>query len=215
MVDLSSSDLMTTTDGRLLRGEQTRRAILERAAEIATIEGLEGLSIGRLAAELQVSKSGVFAHFGSKEELQLATIARAREVFIEQVTAPAREQRGLARLRAMCENRLAYQRARVFPGGCFFYSAEMEYSGRPGRVQDAIGAAKEEWATLLERTIERARDAGELREDVDVGQLAFELDAFVAAANAATLTGDSEEAFDRAERAMAARLDAVVAPASA
>jgi AcrR family transcriptional regulator len=211
MADLSSSDSMTTTDGRLLRGEQTRRAILERAAEIATIEGLEGLSIGRLAAELQVSKSGVFAHFGSKEELQLATIERAREVFIEQVTAPAREHRGLARLRAMCENRLAYQRARVFPGGCFFYSAEMEYSGRPGRVHDAIAAAKAEWATLLERTIERARDAGELREDVDVGQLAFELDAFVAAANAATLTSEGEEAFDRAERAMAARLDAVAA----
>ena len=211
MVDLSSWDSMTTTDGRLLRGEQTRRAILERAAEIATIEGLEGLSIGRLAAELQVSKSGVFAHFGSKEELQLATVDRARDVFVEQVIAPARELKGLARLRAMCDNRLAYQRARIFPGGCFFYSAEMEYSGRPGRVHDAIVTSKAEWSALLERTIEKARDAGELRADVDVKQLAFELDAFVAAANAATLMGGDETAIDRAERAMLARLDAVAA----
>jgi AcrR family transcriptional regulator len=211
MADLSSWNSMTTTDGRLLRGEQTRRAILERAAEIATIEGLEGLSIGRLAAELQVSKSGVFAHFGSKEELQLATVDRARDVFVEQVIAPAREHKGLDRLRAMCDNRLAYQRARVFPGGCFFYSAEMEYSGRPGRVRDAIAASKEEWSALLQRTIEKARDAGELRADVDVKQLAFELDAFVAAANAATLMGGDETAFDRAERAMQARLDAVAA----
>jgi AcrR family transcriptional regulator len=213
MANLSSWDHMTTTDGRLLRGEQTRRAILERAAEIATIEGLEGLSIGRLAAELQVSKSGVFAHFGSKEELQLATIERAREVFIDQVIAPAREHKGLARLRAMCENRLAYQRARIFPGGCFFYAVEMEYGGRPGRVRDAIAHEKAEWDRLLRRTIERARDMGELHPDVDVAQLAFELDAFVGAANAAALMGEDDEAFDRAEVAMLARLDAVATPA--
>jgi AcrR family transcriptional regulator len=199
---------MTTTDGRLLRGEQTRRAILERAAEIATIEGLEGLSIGRLAAELQVSKSGVFAHFGSKEELQMATIERAREVFIEQVIAPAREARGLGRLRAMCENRLTYSRTRIFPGGCFFYAVEMEYGGRPGRVHDAIAVEKAQWAQLLERTIEKARDAGELRSDIDVRQLAFELDAFMGAANAAALMDDDDEGFERAERAMQARLDA-------
>jgi AcrR family transcriptional regulator len=208
MVDLSSWESMTTTDGRLLRGEQTRRAILERAAEIATIEGLEGLSIGRLAAELQVSKSGVFAHFGSKEELQMATIERAREVFIEQVIAPAREARGLARLRAMCANRLTYSRTRIFPGGCFFYAVEMEYGGRPGRVHDAIAAEKAQWAQLLERTIEKARDAGELRPDIDVRQLAFELDAFMGAANAAALMDDDDEGFERAERAMQARLDA-------
>jgi hypothetical protein len=87
----------------------------------------------------------------------------------------------------------------------------MEYSGRPGRVRDAIADSKAEWAALLERTIERARDAGELRPDVDVKQLAFELDAFVAAANAATLLGGDEAAFDRAERAMQARLDEVAA----
>jgi AcrR family transcriptional regulator len=211
MVNLSSLESMTTTDGRLLRGEQTRRAILERAAEIATIEGLEGLSIGRLAAELQVSKSGVFAHFGSKEELQMATIERAREVFIDQVIAPSREVRGLARLRAMCDNRLAYSRARIFPGGCFFYAVEMEYGGRPGRVHDAIAHEKAQWAKLLEHTIERARDAGELRADVDVRQLAFELDAFVGAANAAALMDDDDEAFDRAQQAMQARLDSVAA----
>jgi len=211
MVNLSSFESMTTTDGRLLRGEQTRHAILERAAEIATIEGLEGLSIGRLAAELQVSKSGVFAHFGSKEELQMATIERAREVFIHQVIAPSREVRGLARLRAMCDNRLAYSRARIFPGGCFFYAVEMEYGGRPGRVHDAIAHEKSEWAALLERTIERARDAGELRADVDVRQLAFELDAFVGAANAAALMDDDDEAFDRAAVAMQGRLDAAAA----
>ncbi|MBX5441153.1 MAG: TetR/AcrR family transcriptional regulator [Solirubrobacteraceae bacterium] len=200
---------MTTTDGRLLRGEQTRRAILERAAEIATVEGLEGLSIGRLAGELGVSKSGVFAHFGSKEELQLATIERAREVFIERVIEPALRERGLARLWAMCENRIAYAKARVFPGGCFFYAAEMEFGPRPGRVRDALRREKAAWWAWLVGTIERARDAGELEPTVDAEQLAFELDAFVGAANADALLDDDPVAFDRARAAMRARLRAV------
>lgn len=206
---MSSFAPMTTTDGRLLRGEQTRRAILERAAQIASVEGLEGLSIGRLASELGVSKSGLFAHFGSKEELQLATIEWARELFIERVIAPARPARGLSRLWAMCENRLAYSRERVFPGGCFFYSVEMEFGGRPGRVHDAIAKEKDGWSRLLVRTIERARDAGELDPGIDPHQLAFELDAFVAAANAAAPMGDADEVFERARVAMRERLRAV------
>ncbi len=200
---------MTTTDGRLLRGEQTRRAILERAADIASVEGLDGLSIGRLATELQVSKSGVFAHFGSKEELQLATIERAREVFIDQVIAPARDVRGLARLWAFCENRLVYASGRVFPGGCFFYAVDAEYGGRPGRLRDAIVQQKDDWEHLLVRTIAKARDAGELRPDVDPEQLAFELDAFVAAANAVVQLRDDPGGFDRARTAMRDRLRAV------
>jgi len=208
MTDVSSSAVMTTTDGRLLRGEQTRRAILDRAAEIATVESLEGLSIGRLATELGVSKSGVFAHFGSKEELQLATIERAREVFIERVIQPALERRGLARLWAMCENRIAYSKDRVFPGGCFFYAAEMEFGPRTGRVRDALKREKDAWWDWLVGTIERAREAGELRPDVDAEQLAFELDAFVGAANAGALLDDDPRAFDFARTAMRERLRA-------
>jgi AcrR family transcriptional regulator len=206
MTDVSSFDVMTTTDGRVLRGEQTRRAILQRAGEIASVEGLDNLSIGRLATDLGVSKSGVFAHFGSKEELQVATIAAARDVFVAHVITPAMEERGLARLWAICRNRLAYVEARVFPGGCFFYAVAHEYGGRPGRVRDRIAAEEAAWLGLLERAIESARRAGELHEDVDAAQLAFELDAFVGATHTAVVLHDDPLGYARARTAMRERL---------
>ncbi len=202
MPDMSSFAVMTTTDGRVLRGEHTRRAILHRAGELASVEGLDNLSIGRLATDLGISKSGVFAHFGSKEELQLATIQAARDVFVEHVISPARGERGLTRLWRICENRLAYVEARVFPGGCFFYAVSHEYSARPGRVRDAVAAEETAWLELLRRTIESARRAGELRADVDPAQLAFELDAFVGATHTAVMLHDDERAYERARTAM-------------
>jgi AcrR family transcriptional regulator len=213
MADVSSFDVMTTTDGRVLRGEQTRRAILQRATDIASVEGLDNLSIGRLATDLGVSKSGVFAHFGSKEELQLATIQLAREVFVDRVVAPALPVRGLDRLWAICENRLAYVEARVFPGGCFFYAVAHEYAGRPGRIRDAIAHEEGEWMALLVHTIERARDAGELHADVDAAQLAFELDAFVGATHSAGMLHDDPAAYDRARTAMRERVRRDAIPA--
>ncbi|WP_259311714.1 TetR/AcrR family transcriptional regulator [Capillimicrobium parvum] len=208
MPDVSSfSAMATTSDGRLLRGEQTRRAILQRAADIASVEGLEGLSIGRLAAELGASKSGVFAHFGSKEELQLATVEAARERFVEAVVVPAlKAPRGLRRLSALCDGWLAYAREPVFAGGCFFCAVDAEFNARPGRVRDALAVARRDWIGLFVTTIEGAQGLGEIDPGVDARQLTFELDAFLLAANTDALLYDDPVAYERASTAMRARL---------
>ena len=196
-------------DGRLERGDQTRRAILDHAAAIASVEGLEGLSIGRLAGELNVSKSGVFAHFGSKEELQLATVRWARDVFVAEVITPARRSpAGLRRLWRLCDGWLDYSNRRVFPGGCFFASVTAEFDARPGRVRDAVAAAQRDWQRYLEDSIAKARELGELTTDADPRQLAFELDAFTRATQDALLF-DERSVYTRARRAMLHRLRAV------
>src|ERR1043166_4628074 len=126
---------------RKAQGERTRRAILETAVHIASAEGLEGLTIGRLATELSMSKSGLFAHFGSKEELQLATVEAARDIFVREVIRPAFEApKGVARLWGLCDVWLEYVRREVFRGGCFFAAAAAEFDGRPGAVRDRIAA---------------------------------------------------------------------------
>ncbi|WP_207401095.1 TetR/AcrR family transcriptional regulator [Actinomadura roseirufa] len=198
------------TDGRLLKGERTRRTILGRAADIASAEGLEGLSIGRLATELRISKSGVFTHFGSKEELQLATVDRAVEVYREHVVVPALGvPEGLGRVRAVLAAWQRYQREAVFPGGCFFYSAMAEFDARPGRVRDAVVASQRRWEDFLERCLREARDLGEIDADADVAQLAFELDALCRAGGARAVLCDEPAAYEHAARAMEARLAAV------
>jgi AcrR family transcriptional regulator len=196
-------------DGRVERGDQTRRAILDRAAAIASVEGLDGLSIGRLANELAVSKSGVFAHFGSKEELQLATVGRAREVFVAEVITPAlRAPGGLRRLWRLCDRWLDYSNRRVFPGGCFFVSATAQFKARPGRLRDSIAAAHRDWLGFLETSVAKARERGELTTDADPRQLAFELDAFIRASQDAVLF-DERSVYTRARRAMLNRLRAL------
>ncbi|GAA4393098.1 TetR/AcrR family transcriptional regulator [Actinomadura verrucosospora] len=201
-----------TTDGRLLKGEQTRGAILGRAADIASAEGLEGLSIGRLATELRISKSGVFTHFGSKEELQLATIRKAAEVFRLHVIEPALAvPEGIGRVRALLDAWQRYQRDPVFPGGCFFHSAMAEFDARPGRVRDAIAVSQRDWRAFLERCLREARDLGEIDAATDVSQLAFELDALCRAGGAQALLHDDASLYERASRAMSARLAAVAA----
>jgi len=181
--------------------------ILRRAADIASVEGLEGLSIGRLAAELDVSKSGVFAHFGSKEELQLATVRAAAKIFVDTVVTPAfREPAGLPRLRALCEGWLDYSERRTFPGGCFFAAVQPEFSSRPGRVRDSIAEAGEKWTALIR---EAAVQSG--LEDPD--QLAFEVVAFLEAANVQAVLHDFPGAYDRARVAVRERLTRVVGAA--
>lgn len=192
---------VTRVDGRIERGDQTRRLILRRAADIASVEGLEGLSIGRLATELNVSKSGVFAHFGSKEELQLATIRAATEVFVDLVVKPAFAQpTGLPRLRALCEGWLDYSEGRAFPGGCFFAAVQPEFSSRPGRVRDAIAEAGQKWTQLIRDSIAKS----DL--DADPDQLAFELIAFLEAANVQAVLHDAPSAYDLARNAVRSRL---------
>ncbi|PZS33873.1 MAG: TetR family transcriptional regulator [Pseudonocardiales bacterium] len=194
-------------DGRLERGEHTRRLILERAVDIASTNGLEGLSIGRLSSELAVSKSGVFAHFGSKEELQLATLALARDVFIEHVITPAlRAPAGLPRLWVLCEARLDYMSERVFPGGCFFAAAATEFDSRPGRVRDAIVASERDVLRFYETIITVAIEQGELAGGTDSALLAFELDALSRTAGTSSMLFDDSASFTMARKAILGRL---------
>jgi len=194
------------------KAQSTRGAILDRAVDLASSEGLEGLTIGRLAQELSISKSGLFAHFGSKEELQLATIRAARAIFSQAVVVPAQAQpAGLARLRALLEGWLDYSRGREFPGGCFFSRATHEYAARPGLVRDALAEVDREWLALLATIIDETRELGELRADVDAEQLAFELDAYLDSANLRSLLDEDQAVYDLARASLETRLDAVAA----
>jgi AcrR family transcriptional regulator len=180
------------------KGERTRAAILDRAVDLASVEGLEGLTIGRLASDLGMSKSGLFRHFGSKQDLQLATVAAAGERFVAMVIAPAQSAPdGAARLRAMAERYLDYLDS--FSGGCFWGATMSEYDDRPGPVRDAIAASMDAWMAELVR---QSKTAG--IDDPD--RYAFELYAVVMAANARYRLGD-HRAFDLA-RAALARLEA-------
>ena len=177
-------------------GGGARQAILDRAVDLASSEGLEGLTIGRLAAELGMSKSGLFGHFGSKEDLQLATIEEASRRFVGEVVEPAlREPDGAPRLRALTDRYLDYVERQVFPGGCFFAAASTEFDDRPGPVQERLRGAIGAWLAELERQAGLAGVA-------DPKLLAFELYALVLGANSNyRLFGDAG-AFDRARRAI-------------
>lgn len=202
-------------DGRVERGNQTRQLILGRAVQVASTEGLEGLSLGRLATELKLSKSGVFALFGSKEELQLATVRAAVTVFVEHVLTPTRAAPpGLARVWRMCESWLTYSRLRVFRGGCFFYATTAEFDSREGKVHDALASAQTGWVTFVEETVEEARVRDELAVDTDVCQLAFELIAFMELANAESVLHDNALGYAKAARAILGRLGAAATDAS-
>jgi AcrR family transcriptional regulator len=188
-------------------GEMTRAAILDEAARLATLEGLEGLSLGQLATAMQMSKSGLYAHFGSKEELQLATIEAARRTFFEEVARPGlAAPEGRERLVAICDAFLSHIEREVFPGGCFFSAAAAEVGTRRGRVRDAVAAQQREWLNLLERLAREAQERGELPAGEGASQLAFELNAMLVAANTAFLLQGERAALDRARRAIARRL---------
>lgn len=205
----------THADGRIARGDRTRRLILERAVGIASVEGLEGLSLGRLSTELKLSKSGVFALFGSKEDLQLAAVRAAVEVYLEHVVRPVRDlPPGLDRLWRVCAGWLDYSRQRVFPGGCFFYSVSAEYDAREGKVHDALAAARADWLAFVEQTVREARQAGEIEDGTDAPQLAFELVALMEMANAESVLHNEFTCYDKAATGILNRLRGVAADAS-
>jgi AcrR family transcriptional regulator len=192
------------------KGQRTRSAILEAAAALATEEGLEPLSIGRLAEASGMSKSGLFAHFGSKEELQLATVGHAAARFVDEVIDPARRApRGLPRVWALCDHMIDYTERQVFPGGCFFATASFEFNNRPGPVRDRIEENIRSWLSYLEHAVEQAQDAGELDNQVSAREIAFQLDAFAQAANAQYQLFRDPEVFDEARRAIKARLESL------
>ena len=189
-------------------GERSRARVVEQAAQLATIEGIEGISIGRLADATGIAKSSVYALFGSKEELQLATINAARDSFIVEVVAPALNatEPGRQRLLALCEGFLSYVERRVFPGGCFFVSASAEVGGRHGRVHDEVARVQQQWRDLLGREASLAVDRGELPIDTDPQQLAFELGVILAGTNIVSVLHDDLVVIDRARSAVKSRL---------
>ena len=186
---------------------KTRSDILRVAVDIASAEGLEGISIGRLATEMSMSKTGIFAHFGSKEQLQLATLDTAKQIFVEQVVQSALQKpRGVPRLMTMLENWLGYVERIVFRGGCFFAAASAEFDSRPGVVRDQIAELTRSWLAALQEEIAVAVLSKELTRSIEPAQLAFELHAYVQEANWAFKLFNDESAFARARRAIHSRL---------
>jgi AcrR family transcriptional regulator len=190
-------------------GERSRGAILDEAARLATVEGIGGVSLSRLADSVGMSKSGLFAHFGSKEELQLATIERANEIFDAQVLEPASTATGgLERLGRLADGYLRYVQGGTFPGGCFFASVLVEVSMQPGAVRDRLLAFLEDWLGRLEAAVRDAQREGAIDPSEDPGQLAFDVESSLLLANTQFVVAQSAEPIERARRAIERRLDA-------
>jgi AcrR family transcriptional regulator len=182
---------------------ETRAAVTERAAERASVEGLEGLTIGGLADQLEMRKSSVFSLFGSKRELQLATLDAAIEQFRREVWEAAVDQPpGLRRLLALCDAWLSYHQREVMPGGCFLTTATIEYDARPGPLREAVAKTMRRWLETLEREAQAAIDAGELPAGASAADIAFELNALAAAASYGFQLWRDPEVFARARRSM-------------
>lgn len=191
---------------RTSRGAETRKRILDHAVELASREGLAGLTIGTLAEALGMSKAGLFAHFGSKEELDVATIDAAREGFAQAMLPPALQAaEGLPRLLTILHHWMDY--SEKLSGGCFFSAASAELDDRPGPARDRIVAIMREWLDALERNIGEARERGHLHPDVDAAQLAFELHALELGANWARQLFHDREATRRARTAQRRLID--------
>ncbi len=191
-------------------GERSRRAILEGATQLATVEGLEGLSIGRLAEHIGMSKSGLYSHFGSKQELQLAAIETAAEIFDREVTQPGLDHpEGVAQILGLTEAFLFHLERGVFTGRCLFAAAGAELAGRDGVVKDTIGEFLASFVELFANLIRDAQRLGEIDPDTEPEQLAFEIDSFLLGANGAFVLFSDEQALDRARRAIRERLDSV------
>jgi AcrR family transcriptional regulator len=173
-----------------------RGAILKCAADLASVDGLDQVSIGRLAGAMQMSKSGLYAYFTSKEDLQLATIDCAWAIFEQTVLEPAHDD-----LEKLVERWITYYEREVFPGGCLFVTAGMEFANRDGAVHDALAAALERQLAVLQRAVARVRDDGRLATDTDARQLAFELHAVLTSANQRYRISRDHEAFAQARTA--------------
>jgi AcrR family transcriptional regulator len=195
-------------------GERSRTTILREAGQLATVEGITGLSISRLAKAVGMSKSGLFAHFGSKQELQIATIRAARDVFTAEVIDPALAAgTGLERVRQLVENFLRYVEGGLYPGGCFFASVAAEMAMRPGPVRDGAVQVLHEFSRHLEAAVRQAQAEGAIDPAEDPDQLGFELDAYLSLANAQFALSQESAPIDRARGAVEDRIKAA-APAA-
>jgi len=216
---MSSPGLVESSERRAPKrradGERSRDAILDEAARLATVEGLGGLSIGRLAAAVGMSKSGLFAHFGSKQELQLATVEKAGALFAAQVVAPASDASGgLERLVRLVDGYLRYVEVDTFPGGCFFASVLAEVDMQPGPIRDRLVRFLGDWLAQLETAVRDAQGEGALDAAEDARQVAFEIEAALLLANAQFVVARSPEPIQRARRAIERRLAAAATGAS-
>jgi AcrR family transcriptional regulator len=182
---------------------ETRTAVTEAAVDRASVEGLEGLTIGGLAGEVEMRKSSVFSLFGSKEELQLATLEAAIDQFRDDVWGPvANQPPGRARLLALCDSWLAYHERESLPGGCFLTTATVEFDARPGPLRDAVADTMKRWLRALEREVGLAVESGELPAGTDPADVAFQLNALAAAASYGFQLTRDPEVFERARRSM-------------
>lgn len=198
-MDAMSEDL--PADGRLQRGARARRTITRHAVDVASLEGLNGLSLGRLATDLRLSKSGIQTLFRTKENLHLATVDAARELFVDAVVRPAQDAApGAARLRALVANWIDYAEKPLFAGGCFWAANLPDFDSRPGPVRDALARQHRDWLSLLAAEYRRAATAGEIA-PLDADLAAFQTDAVLTAANTA-LRLDDPGATGKARRAI-------------
>jgi len=195
---------------------KTRQAILAHAARVGSAEGLEAVSLQRLATDLGISKSGLFAHFGSKEELHMATIDAAARIFTDEVIRPAlATPRGAGRVWALCNSWLSYLERGVFPGGCFFWAVAEEFdSRRPGPVRDSVLDKKNYWSYTLQRAVREAQEAGEIDAGVDPEQLAWELDSLLGGANSGFKNEEGVRAIERGRRGIRDRLTRAATPSA-
>ena len=185
-------------DGRRVRGDRTRQAILEAAARLASVEGLEGLSIGRLASHLGLSKSGLYAHFGSKEELQLDTIRTASAIYERDVIGPALDAKpGRDRLLAFCDQFLAYVHHGPFPGGCFFIASYLDPANLRGPVRALLASNQRALLDFLAECASDAQAAGEIPPKPEPAQIAFDVDAILGGADVNYLLFDDPGFLDR------------------
>ena len=188
-------------------GERTRSAILRGAASLATIDGLDGLSIGNLATAIGISKSGLYAHFGTKQELQLATVDEAERILTEEVVQPAlAASPGLGQLAAACEAFFSYVERRVFPGGCFFAATALEMGARPGPVKERVAAIQSGFTALLRSFAATALEQHELPAREDPDRLAFELHAILLGADTKFVLNDDPAVLDLARQVVRLRL---------
>jgi AcrR family transcriptional regulator len=182
---------------------ETRAAVTEAAVDRASVEGLEGLTIGGLADDMKMRKSSIFSLFGSKEELQLGTLEAAVQSFRDEVWGKVADvEPGLPRLLALCDSWLDYHRREVLPGGCFLTTATIEFDARPGPMRDAVAETMRSWLGVLEREARTAIEAGDLPPDTDPADVAFQLNALAAGASYGFQLWRDPEVFAQARRSM-------------
>lgn len=196
-------------------GIESRRTILLAAANLATTRGLESLSIGELAQHIGMSKSGLYAHFESKEDLQLATVETAAEIFDRDVLTPASESPGgIGRVLALSEAFLGHLERRVFPGGCFFATVSVQLAARPGRPRDRVMDLQKRWLDQFGEALRQAVASRELPRDVDIDQLVFEITAMMVRANFAWIVTAETRVLDQARAGIRHALERVAGHAA-